>query len=95
MMKQSYAEATIKLNVHAWLDERTGTVRYINYPVDPPGLAPADLTLLEYENIPWDIYPIVEKYQKQYPSARAEKGSHDQLMEMDGLYKQLYKMQFK
>jgi len=25
----------------------------------------------------------------------AEKGSHDQLMEMDGLYKQLYEMQFK
>jgi ABC-type multidrug transport system fused ATPase/permease subunit len=25
----------------------------------------------------------------------AEKGSHDELMEMDGLYKQLYEMQFK
>ena len=25
----------------------------------------------------------------------AEKGSHDELMEMDGLYKRLYEMQFK
>ena len=35
---------------------------YLDYPVDPLGLATADLTLLEYENIPWDIYPIGEKY---------------------------------
>lgn len=34
----------------------------IHYPVDPPGLAPADLKLLEYKNVPWGIYPIGEKY---------------------------------
>jgi len=39
-------------------------VRYIDFPVDPPGLAPADLSLLEYKYLPWDIYPIGEKYQK-------------------------------
>jgi microcystin degradation protein MlrC len=59
----------IKSRVHHkayWegLDENTGTVRYHDFPVDPPGLGPADLSLLEYHNIPWDIYPIGKKYQK-------------------------------
>ncbi len=59
----------IKSRVHHkayWegLDENTGTVRYHDFPVDPPGLGPADLSLLEYKNIPWDIYPIGEKYRK-------------------------------
>jgi microcystin degradation protein MlrC len=59
----------IKSRVHHkayWegLDENTGTVRYHDFPVDPPGLGPADLSLLEYKHIPWDIYPIGEKYRK-------------------------------
>lgn len=36
----------------------------VDYPVDPPGTTPADLSTLHYENIPWDIYPIGEKYRK-------------------------------
>ncbi len=35
----------------------------VDFPVDPPGLGPADLSILEYKNLPWDIYPIGEKYQ--------------------------------
>ena len=46
------------------LDEPTGTVRYIDYPVDPPGLTPADLTLLEYENIPYGYLPYRRKVSK-------------------------------
>ncbi len=34
----------------------------VDFPVDPPGLGPADLSLLEYKHLPWDIYPIGEKY---------------------------------
>lgn len=36
----------------------------VDYPVDPPGTTPADLSTLEYENLPWDIYPIGEKWTK-------------------------------
>ena len=36
----------------------------VDYPVDPPGTTPADLSTLRYENIPWDIYPIGEKWRK-------------------------------
>ncbi|MDH5792123.1 MAG: M81 family metallopeptidase [Candidatus Bathyarchaeota archaeon] len=36
----------------------------VDYPVDPPGTTPADLRTLEYENMPWDIYPIGEKWKK-------------------------------
>ena len=36
----------------------------VDYPVDPPGTTPADLSTLEYENLPWDIYPIGEKWKK-------------------------------
>ncbi|MEE4214007.1 MAG: M81 family metallopeptidase [Bacteroidales bacterium] len=31
------------------------------YEVDAPGLGPADLTTIEYENIPKDIYPVYRK----------------------------------
>jgi len=60
----------IKSRVHHkayWegIDEHTGKPRYIDFPVDPPGLGPADLSLLKYENIPWDVYPIGEKYLKR------------------------------
>ena len=37
----------------------------VDYPVDPPGTTPADLSTLYYENIPWDIYPIGEKWRKK------------------------------
>ncbi len=37
----------------------------VDYPVDPPGTTPADLSTLEYENLPWDIYPIGEKWTKE------------------------------
>jgi len=40
------------------LDEHTDTVRYVDYPMDPLGIAPADLKLLTYGNVPWDTYPI-------------------------------------
>jgi microcystin degradation protein MlrC len=36
----------------------------VDFPVDPPGLGPADLSILEYKYLPWDIYPIGEKYRK-------------------------------
>ncbi|HUS77179.1 MAG TPA: M81 family metallopeptidase [Patescibacteria group bacterium] len=36
----------------------------VDYPVDPPGTTPADLSTLHYENIPWDVYPIGEKWRK-------------------------------
>ena len=39
----------------------------VDYPVDPPGLGPADLSKLEYKNLPWDVYPIGEKYKKNKP----------------------------
>jgi microcystin degradation protein MlrC len=34
----------------------------MDYPIDPPGTTPADLSTLHYENIPWDIYPIGERW---------------------------------
>ncbi len=34
----------------------------VDFPVDPPGLGPANLGILEYKYLPWDIYPIGEKY---------------------------------
>ncbi|MFB0543649.1 MAG: MlrC C-terminal domain-containing protein, partial [Candidatus Bathyarchaeia archaeon] len=37
----------------------------VDYPIDPPGFTPADLSTLHYENIPWDIYPIGEKWRKK------------------------------
>jgi len=36
----------------------------VDFPVDPPGLGPADLSILEYKHLPWDIYPIGKKYRK-------------------------------
>ena len=36
----------------------------IDYPIDPPGTTPADLSTLHYENTPWDIYPIGKKWRK-------------------------------
>ena len=36
----------------------------LDYPIDPPGTTPADLSTLRYENTPWDIYPIGEKWRK-------------------------------
>jgi microcystin degradation protein MlrC len=36
----------------------------VDYPIDPPGLGPADLSTLDYENLPWGIYPIGEKWEK-------------------------------
>jgi microcystin degradation protein MlrC len=34
----------------------------VDYPIDPPGLGPADLSILPYEFLPWDIYPVGEKW---------------------------------
>ncbi|MGD2200049.1 MAG: M81 family metallopeptidase [Candidatus Bathyarchaeota archaeon] len=36
----------------------------VDYPIDPPGLGPADLSTLDYENLPWGIYPIGEKWER-------------------------------
>jgi microcystin degradation protein MlrC len=36
----------------------------VDYPVDPPGTTPADLSILHYDHIPWDVYPIGEKWKK-------------------------------
>jgi len=36
----------------------------VDFPVDPPGLGPANLGILEYRYLPWNIYPIGEKYRK-------------------------------
>ena len=36
----------------------------VDYPIDPPGLGPADLSTLDYENLPWGIYPVGEKWEK-------------------------------
>jgi len=36
----------------------------VDYPVDPPGTTPADLSTLHYENIPWDVYPVGKKWNK-------------------------------
>ena len=37
----------------------------LDYPIDAPGLGPADLTMLEYHNIPDDVYPIGRKWRKR------------------------------
>lgn len=52
----------LKDRVHhrAWWD----TWSDVDYPVDPPGLGPANLSILDYRNMPWDIYPVGEKYGK-------------------------------
>ncbi len=34
----------------------------VDYPVDPPGTTPADLSTLEFRHLPRDIYPIGEKW---------------------------------
>ena len=31
------------------------------YEIDAPGLGPADLTTIEYKNIPKDIYPVYKR----------------------------------
>jgi microcystin degradation protein MlrC len=56
----SFDIVELKDRVHhrAWWD----TWSAVDYPVDPPGLGPADLSTLEYRHLPWDIYPIGEKY---------------------------------
>ena len=36
----------------------------VDYPIDPPGTTPANLSTLQYKNIPWDIYPIGKKWQR-------------------------------
>jgi len=36
----------------------------VDYPVDPPGTTPADLSTLRYENLPWGIYPLGEKWRR-------------------------------
>ena len=36
----------------------------VDYPIDPPGLGPADLSILEYKYLPWDVYPIGGKWRK-------------------------------
>ena len=51
----------LKDRVHhrAFWDE----VAEVDFPVDAPGLGPADLTTLEYENVPPDVYPIGDEWQ--------------------------------
>ena len=39
----------------------------VDFPMDAPGIGPADLTTLEYENIPPDIYPVGAKWREQRP----------------------------
>ncbi len=39
-------------------------VAAVDFPVDAPGLGPADLTTLQYENIPPDLYPVGENYRE-------------------------------
>ncbi|MCW4048124.1 MAG: M81 family metallopeptidase [Candidatus Bathyarchaeota archaeon] len=58
----SFEIVEIKSRVHhkAYWD----TWSAVDYPVDPPGLGPADLSILEYKYLPWDIYPIGEKYRR-------------------------------
>jgi microcystin degradation protein MlrC len=56
----SFDIVEIKSRVHhkAYWD----TWSAVDFPVDPPGLGPADLSILEFKYLPWDIYPIGEKY---------------------------------
>jgi len=58
----SFDIVEIKSRVHhkAYWD----TWSAVDYPVDPPGTTPADLSTLHYENLPWDIYPIGKKWRK-------------------------------
>jgi len=34
----------------------------VDFPIDAPGIGPADLTTLEYHNIPADVYPVGAKW---------------------------------
>ncbi|OGD58997.1 hypothetical protein A3K78_10850, partial [Candidatus Bathyarchaeota archaeon RBG_13_52_12] len=56
----SFEIVELKDRVHhrAWWD----TWSAADFPVDPPGLGPANLSILDYRYLPWDIYPIGEKY---------------------------------
>jgi len=58
----SFDIVEIKSRVHhkAYWD----TWSEVDFPVDPPGLGPADLSTLEFKYLPWDIYPIGEKYRE-------------------------------
>lgn len=38
------------------------SVAKVDMPIDAPGIGPADLTTLEYHNIPADIYPVAAKW---------------------------------
>jgi microcystin degradation protein MlrC len=38
------------------------SVAKVDFPIDAPGIGPADLTTLEYHNIPKDIYPVGVKW---------------------------------
>ena len=40
------------------------TVAKTDFPLDAPGLGPADLSLLEYENVPDDVFPIGKKWRE-------------------------------
>jgi microcystin degradation protein MlrC len=58
----SFEIVEIKSRVHhkAYWD----TWSAVDYPIDPPGLGPADLSILPYEFLTWDIYPVGEKWRK-------------------------------
>lgn len=58
----SFEIVEIKSRVHhkAYWD----TWSAVDFPVDPPGTTPADLSTLKYENLPWDLYPIGKKWRK-------------------------------
>ena len=58
----SFDIVEIKSRVHhkAYWD----TWSAVDYPVDPPGTTPADLSTLKFEHLPWDLYPIGEKWRK-------------------------------
>ena len=38
------------------------SVAKVDFPIDAPGIGPADLTTLEYHNIPKDIFPVGAKW---------------------------------
>jgi microcystin degradation protein MlrC len=56
----SFDIVSLKSRIHhkAYWD----TWSQVDYPIDPPGLAPADLSTLDYHNLPWDIWPIGNKW---------------------------------
>ena len=58
----SFDIVELKDRVHhrAWWDSWSA----VDFPVDPPGLGPANLGVLRYENLPWDVYPVGGKYRK-------------------------------